>query len=90
VTEEQRYALIDYISHLVNRDYANVARDLVKLGFVPPDLEDPAKTAAVVPQLTNVLGQLVQGGGARKINVQQVGSFSLSILSTIYFVFVVT
>ncbi|CAM6084874.1 unnamed protein product [Calypogeia fissa] len=72
VTEDQRYALVDYISHLVNSDYAKVAEDLVKLGFVPPDMEDPEKTAAVVPQLTRVLGQLVQGGGARKINIQQV------------------
>ncbi|CAM6091149.1 unnamed protein product [Calypogeia fissa] len=72
VTEDQRYALVDYISHLVNSDYAKVAEDLVKLGFVPPDMEDPEKTASVVPQLTRVLGQLVQGGGARKINIQQV------------------
>ncbi|BBN18853.1 aarF domain-containing kinase [Marchantia polymorpha subsp. ruderalis] len=72
VTEDQRYSLIEYISHLVNSDYARVAEDLVRLGFVPPDMEDPAKTAAVVPQLSKVLGQLVQGGGARKINIQEV------------------
>lgn len=74
VTEDQRYSLIEYISHLVNSDYARVAEDLVRLGFVPPDMEDPAKTAAVVPQLSKVLGQLVQGGGARKINIQEVCS----------------
>jgi len=33
---------------------------------------DPEKTAAVVPQLSRVLGQLTQGGGAKKINVAQV------------------
>jgi aarF domain-containing kinase len=72
VTEDQRYTLIEYISHLVNSDYARVAEDLVRLGFVPPEFVDPEKTAAVVPQLSRVLGQLTQGGGARKVNVQQV------------------
>lgn len=74
VTEDQRYTLIEYISHLVNSDYARVAEDLVRLGFVPPEFVDPEKTASVVPQLSRVLGQLTQGGGARKVNVQQVCS----------------
>lgn len=72
VTEDQRYTLIEYISHLMNSDYAKVADDLVRLGFVPPEMVDPKKTAAAVPQLTRVMSQLIQGGGVRKINVQQV------------------
>ncbi|KAH7278617.1 hypothetical protein KP509_38G049100 [Ceratopteris richardii] len=72
ITLDQRYAFIDYISHLVNNDYGLVAEDLVNLGFVPPELVDPEKTVAVVPQLSRVLGQLTQGGGARKVNFQQV------------------
>lgn len=72
MTEDQRYTLIEYISHLMNSDYPRVADDLVRLGFVPEDRADPEKTAAVVPQLTRVMGQLIQGGGVRKINVQQV------------------
>lgn len=72
VTEEQRYTFLEYISHLFNSDYEKVAEDLVRLGFVPPELVDPVKTAEVVPQISRILGQLRQGGGARKINVQQV------------------
>lgn len=72
VTEEQRYTFLEYISHLFNSDYGKVADDLVRLGFVPPELVDPVKTAEVVPQISRILGQLRQGGGARKINVQQV------------------
>lgn len=72
MTEDQRYTLIEYISHLMNSDYPRVADDLVRLGFVPEDRADPEKTAAVVPQLTRVMSQLIQGGGVRKINVQQV------------------
>jgi aarF domain-containing kinase len=79
VTEDQRYTLIEYISHLVNSDYARVAEDLVRLGFVPPEFVDPEKTAAVVPQLSRVLGQLTQG---RKVNVQQVLFRSLSFYIT--------
>lgn len=56
----------------MNSDYPRVADDLVRLGFVPEDRADPEKTAAVVPQLTRVMSQLIQGGGVRKINVQQV------------------
>ena len=82
MTEDQRYTLIEYISHLVNSDYARVAEDLVRLGFVPPEFVDPEKTAAVVPQLSRVLGQLTQGGGARKVNVQQVLFRSLSFYIT--------
>lgn len=87
ITLDQQYAFIDYISHLVNADYALVAEDLVKLGFVPPELVDPAKTAAVVPQLSRVLGELVQGGGARKVNFQQITE-DLSTISRDY-VFVI-
>lgn len=72
VTEEQRYTFIEYISHLFNSDYEKVADDLVRLGFVPPELVDPVKTAEVVPQLSSIFAQLTQGGGARKVNVQQV------------------
>lgn len=72
MTEDQRYTLIEYISHIVNSDYARVAEDLVRLGFVPPEFVDPEKTKAVVPQLSRVLGQLTRGGGARKVNIQQV------------------
>ncbi|KAG0591725.1 hypothetical protein KC19_1G196600 [Ceratodon purpureus] len=71
VTEDQRYTLIEYISHLMNSDYPRVADDLVRLGFVPEDRADPEKTAAAVPQLTRVMSQLIQGGGVRNINVQQ-------------------
>ncbi len=80
VTEDQRYTLVEYISHVVNSDYPRVAEDLVRLGFVPPELADPQKTAAVAPQLGRIMGQLIQGGGARKINVQQVKATFQSFL----------
>lgn len=72
VTEGQQYALIEYISHLVNNDFEAVANDLVVLGFIPEGSVDPSKTAAVVEPLSRVLGQLVRGGGAKYVNLAQV------------------
>lgn len=72
VTEDQRYALIDYISHLVNADYDKVADDLIKLGFISPEMADEEKMATFVPQLSRVLSQLVQGGGIQRIDIQQI------------------
>jgi tyrosine-protein phosphatase YwqE len=71
VTESQQYALIEYISHLVNNDFEAVAKDLFVLGFIPEG-SDPEKTSAVVEPLSRVLGQLVQGGGAKYVNLAQV------------------
>jgi aarF domain-containing kinase len=86
VTEDQRYTLVEYISHVVNSDYPRVAEDLVRLGFVPPELADPRKTAAVAPQLGRIMGQLIQGGGARKINVQQLTEDLVNISKDYVFV----
>ncbi|CAK9871622.1 unnamed protein product [Sphagnum jensenii] len=86
VTEDQRYTLVEYISHVVNSDYPRVAEDLVRLGFVPPELADPQKTAAVAPQLGRIMGQLIQGGGARKINVQQLTEDLVNISKDYVFV----
>jgi aarF domain-containing kinase len=72
VTVDQRYALIEYISHLVNNDFEAVAGDLVALGFVPPGMDDAESIASVVEPLSKVLGQLVKGGGAAKLNINQV------------------
>lgn len=72
VTPPQRVGLVSYIAHLLSGDYERVAEDLVTLGFVPAGMVDPEKTAAVVPQLASVMGQITQGGGARNINFGQV------------------
>ncbi len=56
VTEDQQYTLVEYISHLVNSDYARVAEDVVRLGFVLHELADPRKTATIAPQLGRIMG----------------------------------
>jgi predicted unusual protein kinase regulating ubiquinone biosynthesis (AarF/ABC1/UbiB family) len=74
VTESQRYALLEYVSHLTAKDYEATLGDLITLGFIPPEIgADPAKAALVAPLLGTVLEQLSNGGGANSITVDTVG-----------------
>lgn len=74
VTEDQRLALIEYVTHLSAKEYSNTLGDLVKLGFIPEEVQsDPEKRDIVAPLLGSVLEQLSQGGGAANINVDVVG-----------------
>ncbi|GBG66463.1 hypothetical protein CBR_g61506 [Chara braunii] len=74
VTEDQRYTLIEYVSHLLNSDYEKVAEDLVRLGFIPDRIDDPEEAAKIAPALSRVFGQLVQGGGFANVNVAKLTS----------------
>ncbi|KAG5187551.1 protein kinase:ABC1 family [Tribonema minus] len=74
VTEAQRYALLEYVSHLTAKDYDATLTDLITLGFIPREIgDDPAKAALVAPLLGRVLEQLSGGGGAKAITVESVG-----------------
>ncbi|CEM00531.1 unnamed protein product [Vitrella brassicaformis CCMP3155] len=74
IKPDQRVALVEYVAHLSARDYDKALNDLITLGFIPPEIgADPEKRAIVVPLLSNVLGQLANGGGASGINVESVG-----------------
>lgn len=52
-----RYDLIAAIVRLINRDYENLARDFVKLGFLPGD----ADTAPLAPLLVKAFGDASTG-----------------------------
>lgn len=44
VEEAQRYALLEYVSHLTSKDYEATLGDLITLGFIPQEIgDDPAK-----------------------------------------------
>ncbi|KAH7332390.1 hypothetical protein KP509_20G085000 [Ceratopteris richardii] len=72
VTEEQRYALIDYISHLVNSDYENVADDLIELGFLPPDSMSTELMAEILPKIGATLSRLVKSGSRDPMDIEQI------------------
>jgi len=69
-----RVAYIEHIAHLVSADYGPVPRDLVKLGFVPEEMEADIEKSEVVALLSNIYGQWSGGGGAAKIDVNRVFS----------------
>ncbi|CAN0085410.1 unnamed protein product, partial [Discosporangium mesarthrocarpum] len=74
VAEDQRYALLEYVSHLTAKDYEATLNDLIVLGFIPKEIgEDPEKAAIVAPLLGTVLEQLSNGGGAKSVTVETVG-----------------
>lgn len=55
VTEEQSYALLEYVIHLIAKDYPATLEDLIILGFISPEVgDDPEKVALVVPLLAKV------------------------------------
>lgn len=62
VSEDQRIALIEFISYLTVEDWDGVAVTLVHLGFFPEGLPDPEEFN-ITPVLQKLLGSLVRGGG---------------------------
>ena len=50
VSAEQRFGLIEAIVHLVNRDFAALSKDYVRLGFLTEDID----FGAIVPALSEV------------------------------------
>lgn len=74
IPEERRIALIEYIAHLTAKDWEATVADLVTLGFIPQDVvDDKAKLNIVAPILGSVLEQLSNGGGAKAVNVEEIG-----------------
>jgi aarF domain-containing kinase len=66
--------LLEYVVHLISRDYEATLNDLIVLEFVPKQIgEDKEKAALVVPLLAKVLEQLSEGGGAATITIEAVG-----------------
>ena len=63
------------MAHLSARDFDATLTDLVRLGFIPQDVDaDPERRAIVAPLLGSVLSELQKGGGAQRINIEQVGA----------------
>jgi predicted unusual protein kinase regulating ubiquinone biosynthesis (AarF/ABC1/UbiB family) len=64
ITQEQRYAFLEYMAHLSAKQYDRTIEDLVALGFVPSELStDPAKRAIVAPAIASTLEILYGSGG---------------------------
>lgn len=53
--EATKENLVDSVVHLINKDYLQLAKDFVKLGFLTPDTD----IMPIVPALESVLGDIV-------------------------------
>lgn len=66
--------LIEHMAHLTSADYEEIPRDLLLLGFIPPEKKDLIADSGVVELLADIYGAWTKGGGAAAINVNQVVS----------------
>ena len=53
--EEAKETLVDAVVHLINKDYLDLAKDFVKLGFLAPGTD----IRPIVPALESVLGDIM-------------------------------
>jgi len=53
--ESAKETLVDAVVHLINKDYTELAKDFVKLGFLTPDTD----IYPIVPALESVLGDIM-------------------------------
>ena len=65
--ESMKENLVDALVHLINRDYQDLAKDFVKLGFLTPDTD----IMPIVPALEEVLGDMM-GQSVRDFNFKTV------------------
>lgn len=70
LTDDQKYGMIEAISHLIHRDYGAIVKDFVKLGFIP----DGVNLQPILPVLAKVFDQALEGGGAKNLNFQELAS----------------
>eukprot|EP00667_Euglena_gracilis_P002614 EG_transcript_2617 len=64
IPKNLQLSFIEHIAHLTSHDYAKVPEDLVKLGFVPPGMEEVVRSSGTVEVLTRVYSTWASGGGA--------------------------
>eukprot|EP00913_Durusdinium_trenchii_P032361 g30301.t1 len=76
ITDDQRYGMVEAISHLVHRDYAEIGGDFQKLDFIP----DGVDVKPIVPALSRVFDAALAGrcrsdwSAARGINFNELSA----------------
>lgn len=65
--ETTKETLVDAVVHLINKDYTDLAKDFVKLGFLTPDID----ITPIIPALEDVLGDIM-GKSVRDFNFKTV------------------
>ncbi len=67
LNQETKETLVDAVVHLINQDYASLASDFVKLGFLTPDTD----IEPIIPALESVLGEAL-GAKVRDFNFKTI------------------
>jgi len=67
VQPPQRYGLIEAVVHMVNRDFAGLAADYVKLEFLTPDTD----LSPIIPALSQVFSQAL-GASVAELNFKSI------------------
>jgi predicted unusual protein kinase regulating ubiquinone biosynthesis (AarF/ABC1/UbiB family) len=67
VKPDQRYGLIEAVVHLVNRDFAGLANDYVKLEFLTPETD----LTPIIPALASVFNDAL-GATVAEINIKSI------------------
>jgi len=70
IDNEIKYGMIEAISHLIHRDYEAIVYDFVTLEFIPPGTD----LSPILPVLSKVFDQALEGGGAKAINFQELAA----------------
>lgn len=70
LTDDQKYGMIEAISHLIHRDYPRIVKDFVKLGFI----DEGINLEPILPVLAKVFDQALEGGGAKNFNFQELAA----------------
>ncbi|HEY9909362.1 MAG TPA: AarF/ABC1/UbiB kinase family protein [Thermosynechococcaceae cyanobacterium] len=65
--ESAKETLVDALVHLINKDYFDLAKDFVKLGFLTPDVDIRPIVPALEAVLGDVMGERVQDFNFRTI-----------------------
>ena len=67
LSQNTKETLVDALVHLINRDYKDLAKDFVKLGFLTPDID----IVPIIPALEKVLGNAL-GESVRDFNFKTI------------------
>merc|ERR1712176_535237 len=70
IDNEVKYGMVEAISHLIHRDYEAIVYDFVTLEFIPPG----TNLKPILPVLSKVFDQALEGGGAKSINFQDLAA----------------
>jgi ABC1 atypical kinase-like domain len=70
--KDLQLTLITHMAHLTSRDYEEIPRDLLLLGFIPQSKANLIEDSGIVEVLADIYGAWTDGGGAASINVNKV------------------